>query len=165
MKRVSVFTGALLTVLVIAIPALAVEDGIIDTSSTAPNADITHADFERVIMNTTEGPVDVAPRDLRMAEYPIVTMLAVTVGTFDDGIWTIGTLEAGQTAMIVYTGDAPPPPTTTTAAAAATAVATSTTDSREELPFTGQRDDLAAFAFTGLALIGLGASTLWVTRN
>ena len=129
-------------VLVIAIPALAVEDGIIDTSSTAPNADITHADFERVIMNTTEGPVDVAPRDLRMAEYPIVTMLAATVGSFDDGIWTIGTLEAGETATIVYTGDAP-----------------------EGLPFTGQRDDLAALAFTGLALIGLGASTLWVTRN
>ena len=142
MKRFSVFTGALLTVLVIAIPAFAVEDGIIDTSSTAPNADITHADFERVIMNTTEGPVDVAPRDLRMAEYPIVTMLAVTVGSFDDGIWTIGTLEAGQTATIVYTGDAP-----------------------EGLPFTGQRDDLAALAFTGLALIGLGASTLRVTRN
>jgi hypothetical protein len=142
MKRVSVFTGALLTVLFIAIPALAAEDGIIDTSSTTPNADFTHADFERVITNATEGPIDIAPRDLRMAEYPIMTVTSVTVGTFDAGFWTIGTLEAGQTATIVYTGDAP-----------------------EELPFTGQRDDLAAFAFTGLALIGLGAFTLRVTRN
>jgi LPXTG-motif cell wall-anchored protein len=165
--------GTLVAVLVLAIPAFAVEDGIIDTSSTTPNEDLTHADFTRVITNATEGPVDIAPRDLRSPEYPILTVTSITVGTFHDGIWTIGTLEGGQTASITYTGDAAPAETTTiteptsTAAtvAAATAAAVTTTTAPEELPHTGQRDNLAVFAFAGLALIGLGASMLWATRD
>ncbi len=147
MRRLSVLTGILLTVLVLAVPALALEDGIIETSTSTPNEDATHADFDRVITNLTEDPIDVAPRDLRMAEYPVMTVTEITVGTFDGGIWTIGTLEAGQTASITYTGDA---------------VATTT---QEELPHTGQRDDLTAFAFAGLALIVLGVSLLRATRD
>jgi LPXTG-motif cell wall-anchored protein len=160
--------GTLVAVLVLAIPAFAVEDGIIDTSSTTPNEDLTHADFTRVITNTTEGPVDIAPRDLRSPEYPILTVTSITVGTFDDGIWTIGTLEGGQTASITYTGDAAPGETTTTTeptSIAATAAAVTTTAAPEELPHTGQRDNLAVSTFAGLALIGLGASMLWATRD
>jgi len=140
--------GALLVVLVVAlaVPALALEDGVIDTTSTTPNEEFTHAEFERVITNTTEGPIDIEPRDLRMVEYPIMAVASITVGTFDDGIWTIGSLEAGQTASITYTGDA-------------------TTAAPEELPQTGQRDHLATFALAGLALIGLGVSLLRSTRD
>jgi len=164
----------LFAVFVLAVPAIALEDGIMETTSSVPNEDSTHADFERVITNPTESAIDIAPRDLRMAEYPIMTLLAVTVGSFDNGIWTIGTLEAGQTASITYTGDAEPTETTTTtepattttvAAATASAAATTTTAAPEELPHTGQRDHLAALAFLGLALIGLGASLLRVTRD
>ena len=152
MRRLSILTATLLATLVLAVPALALEDGIMETTSMTPNEVSTHADFERVIANTTEGPIDIAPRDLRMAEYPIMTVNSITAGSFDNGIWTIGTLAGSQTASITYTGDAAPAVTTTTAAP-------------EELPHTGQRDDLAAFAFAGLALIGLGVSILRATRD
>ncbi len=151
MKRASVFTGVLAAVLFLAIPAFAIEDGIIETSSMTPNEDFTHATFERVITNPTESPIDVAPRDLRMAEYPIMTVTSITVGTFDNGIWTIGALEAGQTASITYTGEPAPPSTTTVAP--------------EELPRTGEQDHLASLAFAGLALIGLGVFALRATRD
>jgi hypothetical protein len=145
MKHISLFTGILLTMLALAVPAFATEDGIIETTSSMPNGDFTHADFERVISNVSEGPIDVAPRDVRMSEYPIMTLVEITVGTFDGGIWTVGTLEAGQTATIIYAGDAAPAP--------------------EELPFTGQGDHLASLAVVGLALIGLGVSLLHTARD
>jgi hypothetical protein len=172
MRATTTLFAALLVVLVLAVPALAIEDGVIDTSSTTPNEDLTHADFSRVITNTTESPIDIAPRDLRMAEYPIMAVTSITVGTFDSGIWTIGTLEAGQTASITYTGDAAPAETTTTTepistttTAVAATTATTTTAAPEELPHTGQRDHLAALGFAGLALIVLGASLLRATRD
>ena len=145
MKRTSLFIGILLTMLALAIPAFATEDGIIETTSSTPNGDFTHAEFERMISNVSEGPIDVAPRDLRMSEYPIMTLVEITVGTFDGGIWTVGTLEAGQTGTIIYAGDAAPTP--------------------EELPFTGQGDHLASLAVVGLALIGLGISLLHTARD
>ncbi len=181
MKASATLFGTLLIVLVLAIPAFAVEDGIIDTSSSTHNEDSTHADFERVITNVSEDPVDVAPRDLRMAEYPTLTVTEITVGTFDSGIWTIGTLDAGQTAAIAYAGDTAPTATTTTAPTTSTteppatsttvtptttaAPAVTATTAPEELPHTGQRDHLAALAFAGLALIGLGISVLRATRD
>jgi len=164
MKRISVLTGVLLIVLVLAVPAIALEDGIIDTSSSTPNEDSTRADFERVITNTTGETIDVAQRDLRTSEYPIMTVTQITMGTFDDGIWTVGTLEAGQTASIIYTGEAAPTATTTTTEAASAAASATTTAAPEELPHTGQRYHLAAVAFAGLALIGLGISVLRASR-
>jgi hypothetical protein len=145
MKHISLFTGSLLTMLALSVPAFATEDGLIETTSSTPNEDATSAGFERVITNLSEGPIDVAPRDLRMVEYPVMTLVEITVGTFDGGIWTVGTLEAGQTATIIYTGDAAPAP--------------------EELPFTGERDHLASLAVVGLALIGLGVSLLHTARD
>ncbi len=150
MKRTSLFAGTLLTVLMIAVPAFALEDGIVETSRYSPNEDLTHADFERVITNVSEDHIDVAPRDLRMAEYPIMTVTEITAGTFAGGVWTVGTLDAGQTATITYTGDAAP---------------TATSTSPEELPHTGQQDHLVVFVFAGLALIGLGAALLRATRD
>ncbi len=158
MKRFSAFTGALLIVLVLAVPAFAVEDGIMETTSSNPNETSTHADFERVITNLTEDAIDIAPRDLRTTEYPILTVTSITVGSFDSGIWTIGTLDAGQTATITYAGDA-------ALASATTAAPAGTTTAPEELPHTGQRDNLAVFAFAGLTLIGLGVSLLRATRD
>ena len=145
MKRTSLFIGFLLTMLALATPAFATEDGLIETTSSTPNEDFTHADFERVISNVSEGPIDVAPRELRVSEYPILTLVEITVGTFDGEIWTVGTLEAGQTATIIYTGDAALAP--------------------EELPFTGQGDHLASLVVVGLALIGLGVSLLHTARD
>ena len=141
--------GTLFVLFVVAVPALAIEDGIVETSSMSPSDDLTHADFERVITNTTGNPIDVAPRDLRTAEYPIMTVTEITVGTFDGAFWTVGTLEAGQTASIAYTGD----------------VAPTTSPPPEELPFTGQRDQLAVVAIAGLALVGFGTSLLRATRD
>lgn len=182
MKATTTLLGTLLVVFVLAAPAFALEDGIIETSTYSPNEDSTYADFERVITNVSEDPVDVAPRDLRMAEYPTLTVTEITVGTFDNGVWTVGTLEAGQTASITYTGDAEPAATTTTAPTSSTteplpttttatpttstaAPAVTTTTAPEELPHTGQRDHLAALAFAGLALIGLGIFALRATRD
>lgn len=182
MRASATLFGTLLVVFVLAIPAFALEDGIMETTSFTPNEDSTHADFERVITNLTEGPIDVAPRDLRTPEYPILTVVQLTAGTFDSGIWTIGTLAGGQTASITYTGDAAPAestttsttiaPTTTAPASSSTtaaptttaAPAATTTVAPEELPHTGQRDHLAVFAIAGLALIGLGVSALRATR-
>ena len=141
--------GTLFVLFVVAVPALAIEDGIVETSSMSPSDDLTHADFERVITNTTGNPIDVAPRDLRTAEYPIMTVTEITVGAFDGAFWTVGTLQAGQTASIAYTADAAP---TTTAAP-------------EELPFTGQWNHLAAVTVIGLALVGFGTSLLRATRD
>ncbi len=159
MRATAALFVTLLVVFVLAVPAIALEDGIMETTSSTPNEDSTHADFERVITNPTESAIDITPRDLRMAEYPIMDVTSITVGTFDDGIWTVGTLEPGQTAKITYTGDAAPATTTAASSAATTTTAT------EELPHTGQRDDLAVFAFAGLALIGLGVSLLRATRD
>ena len=166
MRASGVLLGALLTVFVLAVPAFAIEDGIIETSSMTPNDDATHADFDRAITNASDEPIDVGPRDLRMAEYPIMTVTQITVGTFDDGIWTVGALEAGQTATIVYSGAASPATKTTTIAPTTTAAsAATTTAAPEELPHTGQRDHLPAIALAGLTLIGLGVSLLRATRN
>lgn len=179
MRASATLLGALLVVAVLAVPALAVEEdldggNIMEGSRYDPNEDFTHAEFTRFITNLIDEPVDITPRDLRMAEYPIMTVTSITVSSFDNGIWTIGTLEPGQTATIAYTGDAAPAATTTTqptsttttiVATTTTAPGATTTAAPEELPHTGQRDDLAAFAFAGLALIGLGVSTLRVTRN
>lgn len=159
MRASATLLGTLLVVLVLAIPALALEDGIMETTSSTPNEDSTHADFERVIMNLTEDAIEIAPRDLRSPEYPVLVITAITVGSFNNGIWTIGTLEGGQKASITYTGDAAPASATTTAAPVAT------TTAPEELPHTGQRDHPTAFAFAGLALIGLGVSLLRATRG
>lgn len=147
MRRVSVLTGILLTVLLLAVPAFALEDGLMETASSTPNEDATHADFDRIITNLTDDPIDVAPRDLRTPEYPVLTLTSMSTGTFDNGIWTVGTLEAGQTASITYTGDV------------------ATTTAQEELPHTGQRDNLTTFAFAGLALIVLGVSLLRTARD
>ncbi len=147
MRRVAVLVTMLVTALILAVPAFALEDGIIETSASIPNKDATHADFNRVITNLTEDLIDVAARDLRMPEYPILTVTSMTTGTFDGGIWTVGTLDAGQTASITYTGD------------------TAATTASDVLPQTGQRDNLAAFAFAGLALIVLGVSLLRVARD
>ena len=162
MRVSATLLAALLVLLVLAVPAIALEDGIIETSSMTPNDDLTHAVFERVITNTTGDPIEVAARDLRMADYPIMTVSEITAGTFNDGIWTVGTLEGGQTASITYTGDAAPVTTVTTVAASA---APTTTSPSEELPYTGQREHLATLGIIGLALIGLGASLLRVTRD
>ncbi|MEA3511030.1 MAG: hypothetical protein U9R51_06295 [Actinomycetota bacterium] len=182
MKATTTLLGALLIVFALAVPAFALEDGIMETTSSTPNEDSTHSDFERVLTNLTEDPIDVAPRDLRTSEYPILTVTSITVGSFDGGIWTIGTLAGGQTASITYTGDAAPAESTTTSttiAPATTAPASSTTIAPtttvapaatttvapEELPRTGQRDNLTVFAFTGLALIGLGVSLIRTARD
>ncbi len=157
MRAMAALFVTLLIVFVLAVPAIALEDGIMETTSSTPNEDSTHADFERVITNPTESAIDITPRDLRMSEYPIMDVTSITVGTFDGGVWTVGTLEPGQTAKITYTGDAAP---VTAAASAAT-----TTTAPEELPHTGQRDDLAVVAVAGLALIGLGVSLLRATRD
>ena len=172
MRALATLIATLLVVLVLAAPAFAVEAGIIDISNSTPNEDFTHAEFERVITNASENPVDVTPRDLRMAEYPILAITSITEGTFDSGVWTIGTLEAGQSASIAYTGDAapistttePPSSTTTVAPTTTAAPAATTTAVPEELPRTGQRDHLAALGFAGLALIGLGLSMLRAAR-
>lgn len=167
MKASFTLLGALLVVLIMAAPAFAVAEdlaggNIMEGSSYDHNDNFTHADLEHFITNLIDEPVEVEPRDLRMSEYPIMTVVAITAGTFDGGIWTIGTLQPGQTASISYTGD-------TAQAATVTAVTTTapaaTTTAPEALPHTGQRDDLAAFAIAGLALIGLGVSMLRTTRG
>jgi len=164
--------GALLVVLVMAAPAFAVAEdlaggNIMEGSSYDHNDDFTHADLEHFITNLIDEPVEVEPRDLRMSEYPIMTVIAITTGTFDGGIWTIGTLQPGQTASISYTGDAATAATTTTTVTAVTTAASvaATTAAPEELPHTGHRDHLAALAIAGLTLIGLGVFTLRATRD
>lgn len=163
-------TGISLTALWLAMPALAVEPGITETSSMTPNGDLTHADFARTITNGSDRAIDVAPRDLRTDAYPILTVSEITLGTFEGGIWTIGTLAVGETATIVYFGDAPessaaavaaPAP----AAAAATVAATTRQPATEELPFTGPRGRLTMMAAAGIALIGVGASLLRLARD
>jgi LPXTG-motif cell wall-anchored protein len=147
MRSAATLLGAAMMTLLLAVPALALEDGVVETSDYNPNEDFTHADFDRVITNLTDAPIDIAPRDLRASEYPILTVTEITAGIFDDGIWTVGTLDAGQTARIAYTGDA----------AAATIA--------DELPLTGSNDRLGIFAIVGFALIGLGASLLRAARD
>ena len=148
MRRVPILVTTLIAALALAFPAFALEDGLMETASSTPNEDATHADFDRAITNLTDDPIDVAPRDVRTPEYPVLTLTSMTTGTFDGGVWTIGTLEAGQTASIAYMGDA-----------------AATTTAQEELPHTGQRDNHTAFAFAGLALIVLGVSLLRATRD
>jgi len=132
-----------LVLLTLAVPAFALEDGIVETSSMTPSDDRSSAVFERTITNTSDGVVDVIPRDLRMAGYPTMTASNVTVGSFASGIWTIGVLEAGQTATITYVGEA-----------AASA----------KLPFTGPRKNLAALAALGVALLAFGISAVRFKR-
>ena len=144
LRRTTGFVIGTLVLLTLAVPALALEDGIVETSSMTPSDDRSTAAFERTITNASDGVVDVAPRDLRMAEYPTMTASHVTVGSFAGGIWTIGMLNAGQTATIAYVGEAAAP---------------------EELPFTGSRASLAALAALGIALLALGISALRLTRS
>ena len=163
--------GISLSALWLAIPALAVEPGINETSSMTPNGDLTRADFARTITNGTDQAIEVAPRDLRTDAYPVLTVSEITAGSFEGGIWTIGTLAAGQTATIVYHGDAAEStaaPVTAPAAASAAptaSVATLAQTATEELPFTGPRSRIAMMAAAGLALIGLGASLLLLARD
>lgn len=150
MKRCSAFIMSTLLVLAFAAPALAAEDGIVETSSFTPSEDLTRAEFARTVTNTSAIAVDVAPRDLRMAEYPTMTVSEITAGSFADGIWTIGRLEPGQTASIAYVGAVPdqsaaPEPNAT---------------EQEVLPFTGPGRRLTALAIAGLGLIALGISLL-----
>ncbi len=186
MKALTSMLGAVLLALLLVAPALALEDGILETSSMNPSPDGLHADFEHVLTNTTEEPIDVAPRDLRTDDF-ILTVVEVTVGTFADGIWTVGTLDGGQTARITYVGDAPPSatttaPTSTTVAAATTSTVAGTTTTTvadttttaaptstattepEELPYTGSDQPLGVFAIVGLALIGLGTAMVRTSR-
>jgi hypothetical protein len=183
MKAAVMLLGAGLLSFALAAPALAVEDGIIETTSYEPNETFTHAEFERVLTNATESPIDVVPRDLRFPDYPILTVVDMTSGAFDGGIWTVGTLDGGQTATIAYTGDAAPAATTSTTAPTATApeastpgtsVATSSTPTGapatattppEELPFTGTQSRLGILAIAGLSLIGLGSALLRAARG
>ena len=65
------------------------------------------------------------------------------MGSFASGIWTIGVLEAGQTATIAYVGVAA---------------------SQEELPFTGARTHLLELATLGIALLAIGVSAVRSTR-
>lgn len=179
MKALTSMLGAVLLALLIAVPALALEDGILETSSMNPTPDGLHADFEHVLTNTTEEPIDVAPRDLRTGDFTL-TVVEITVGTFADGIWTVGTLDGGQTARITHVGDAPRTATTTvpTSATAAdtttstvadtptTAAPTTTaTTEPEELPYTGSNQPLGVFAIVGLGLIGLGTALVHTNRG
>ena len=154
MKRSSAFIITTLLVLGSAAPALAAEDGIVETSSFTPSEDLARADFARTVTNASEIAVDVAPRDLRMPEYPTMTATEITVGSFADGIWTIGRLDPGQSASIAYDGVAPD------RAAASGPKATE----REELPFTGPGRRLATLAIVGFGLIALGIPLLRTTR-
>ncbi len=170
MRRITWITGISLTALWLAMPALAVEPGITETSSMTPNGDLTHADFARTITNGSDRAIDVAPRDLRTDAYPILTVSEITLGTFEGGIWTIGTLAVGETATIVYFGDAAessaaPVPAPAPASAAATVAATTRQSATEELPFTGPRGRLTMMAAAGIALIGVGASLLRLARD
>jgi hypothetical protein len=163
--------GISLSALWLAMPALAVEPGISETSSMTPNGDLTRADFARTITNGSDQAIDVAPRDLRTDAYPILTVSEITVGSFEGGIWTIGTLAAGQTATIVYVGDAAESSAAPVAATAAgstaptAAVETRAQPATEELPLTGPRSRLALMAAAGMALIGIGASLLVLARD
>jgi hypothetical protein len=159
MKAAVILLGAGLLSFALAAPALAVEDGIIETNSYEPNETFTHAEFERVLTNATDSPIDVAPRDLQFPDYPILTVVDMTSGTFDGGIWTVGTLGGGQTATIAYTGDAAPAATTSTTAPSAA------TTTPEELPFTGTQSRLGILAIAGLSLIGLGSALLRAARD
>ncbi len=179
MKALISLLGAALITVLFAIPAFALEDGILETSSVNPSPDGLHADFEHVLTNVTEDPIEVAPRDLRRDDF-ILTVVEITVGTFDNGIWTIGTLDGGQTARITYFGDAPPTttttlPTSTTTTTTSTTVApvatstvvdtTTTTIPAEELPYTGANERLAMLAIVGLALVGLGTAMVRTSRS
>lgn len=130
-----------------------------------PNEDLSHADFARTITNETDGAIEIAPRVLQMGDYPIITVTMITVGSFDGGVWSIGTLGAGKTATIVYVGDAAPSTTTPSAPTAAVAVETRSVSATEELPFTGPRAQLWLLTLAGLSLLGLGASLLHVARD
>ena len=143
LRRSPVFIIGTLLLLVLAAPALALEDGIVEISSMTPSDDLANAVFEHTVTNTLDVVVEVEPRDLRTAEYPTMTASKVTVGSFTGGIWTIGVLEAGQTATIAYVGH---------------------TAATEELPFTGPRERLTALAVLGIALIAFGTLTVRSTR-
>ncbi len=186
MKALISLLGAALITVLFAIPAFALEDGILETSSVNPSPDGLHADFEHVLTNVTEDPIEVAPRDLRRDDF-ILTVVEITVGTFDSGIWTIGTLDGGQTARITYLGDAPPtttttlptsttttttsptvaPVTTSTVAdtTTTTAAPTTTAPPAEELPYTGSNEQLGVLAIVGLALVGLGTAMVRTSRS
>ena len=142
-RRSAGFIIGTLVLLPLAVPALALQDGIVETSSMTPSDDRSSAVFERTVTNTLDVVVNVEPRDLRMAEYPTMTTSKVTVGSFTNGIWIIGVLEAGQTATITYVGEA-----------AASA----------ELPFTGSRKNLTALAALGVTLLAFGISAVRFTR-
>lgn len=171
MNRPLWLAGVLLPVLWIAVPALSAEPGITETSSMTPSDDLTHADFARTVTNGTDEAIDIAPRDLGIDAYPILTVSMLTVGSFEGDIWTIGTLAAGETATIVYSGDVPPSAAAPAAAPAAAtaappaAVAARSQPATEELPFTGLGDHLAILAVAGIALIGGGASLLRLARG
>lgn len=167
MKRMAWGAGISLTVLWLALPASAAEPGINETSSMTPNEDLSQADFARTITNDTDGAIEISPRVLQMADYPIITVTMITAGSFDGGVWTIGTLGAGQTATIVYVGDAAPSTTTPTpsTAAVATAAETRSVSATEDLPFTGPLDHLWLLALAGVSLLGLGASLLHIARD
>jgi len=163
MRRVAWVAGISLTVLWLALPASAAEPGINETSSTTPNEDLSHADFARTITNETDGAIAIAPRVLQMNDYPVITVTMITVGSFDGDAWTIGVLGPGETATIVYFGDAAP--STTTPTPPSTAVETRSVSATEELPLTGPREHPRLLALAGVSLLCLGASLLRIARD
>jgi len=179
MRAAGALLGAVMVILTLATPAFALEDGIIETSSMGPSEDGLHVEFERTITNSTGDPIAVAPRDLRMGDSMVLIVVAITGGSFSDGIWTVGTLEGGQTASIAYADDAITTTTTTTApitttmgpsptttvASTASSTAAPTTAAPEELPLTGPNDRLGVLAIVGVAMIGLGAALLRTAQD
>lgn len=158
MRRIGGIAGILIVsvVLFAAAPVLGAEPGVTEVASVDHNEDFSHAVFAHTLINHTEEPVDIAPRNLNDPGYPVLTLITITIGTFADGIWTIGTLAPGQMAYIEYTGDNP----------AATMIPTLVqSNATESLPSTGPGSPLVALAVVGLALIGIGVSVLRAARD
>ena len=119
-------------------PAHAAEAGITEVSSAECDDALNSCRFTRTLVNGTEQPIEAAPRDLSDAGYRSLTLLAITHGSFSNGIWTVGTIAPGGSASIEYSATAPAPPT------------------GEALPATGSDGHLAALAVGALLLMGLG---------
>jgi len=159
MRATAWLVAAITTTLALAAPAFALEDGIVETSSMNPSEDGLRIDFARTITNSTPDPIAIAPRDLRKNGSSItLTVIAMTTGSFSNGIWTVGTIEGGQTASIIYTGGTAATTTSATPVTSTTAVA-------EELPLTGLNHHLGGFAIVALTMIGLGTVLLHTAKN
>lgn len=142
------FLTALITIvpaMILATPSvLALDDGLIETSSNTPSDDGTRAEVVRTITNASDGPIDVEPRDLRMDDYATLTVVEISTGSFTGGIWAVGHLEPGETAEIKVEASDP--------------VAPPSDAQGEELPSTGPGYAVVMVAAIGLAALvaGLG---------